>query len=100
MLDNALMNLGLKPNEFWEMCFLDYLRLCVHKNLEVAREWEHTRVLYSIILNTSVSKKSDQKEPKRIMPLWTDRLETLKRKPKPIPTQEEKEAMLKRVQNG
>jgi hypothetical protein len=100
LLDNALINLGLMPSEFWEMCFVDYLRLCIHKNLEVAREWEHTRVLYSIVLNTSVSKKSDQREPKRLMPLWTDRLEVLKRKPKKTPTQEEKEQMLNRVKNG
>ena len=95
MLDNALINLGLMPSEFWNMSFVDYLRLCIHKNKEVAREWEHTRLLYSIILNTNVTKKSDQKKPKQIIPLWTDKLEIIKKRP--IPTQEEKEEMLKRV---
>lgn len=100
MLDNAIINLGLKPIEFWNMTLLDYFRLVIHKNKEEANEWDRTRVLMSYILNTQVEKKH-QKKPKEILPLWTDKLAQILKasefKKVKVPTQEEKEEMLKRV---
>lgn len=99
MLDNALINLGLKADEFWDMRFVDYLRLVIHKARNEANEWDRFRTLYSFILNTSVSKKSDQKKPKEILPLpLIDKWGLLKAKK--IPTEQEKKEMLERVNNG
>ena len=98
-LDNAIIDLGLKPYEFWEMTFVDYIRYVIHKAKKDATEWEHTRGLMSYILNTQVEKKN-QKKPKDIMPLWTDTLRILQKKPLRTPTKEEKEELLKKVNNG
>lgn len=74
MLDSAVMGIGLKPNEFWELRFVDYLRLVIYNAKKEATEADRFRVLYSFILNTNVSKQH-QKTPSQIMPLWIDNLE-------------------------
>lgn len=100
MLDNAVMNLGILPNDFWNMTFLDYLRLVVYKAKQEANEWDKTRVTLSYILNTQVEKKH-QKKPKQILPLWTDKISELEKierlKKQAKISQHEKEEMLKRV---
>ena len=73
LLDTAIVNIGLKPNEFWEMRFVDFMRLVIHKAKEDANEWDRTRVITSMILNTNVG-KSHQLKPTQFMPLWTDKL--------------------------
>jgi hypothetical protein len=92
------MNLGLSPNDFWDMTFLNYLRLVIHQAKKEANEWERTRVTLSYILNTQVEKKH-QKKPKDILPLWTDNLARLLKANKKVelPSQEDKESMLKQV---
>ena len=79
MLDNAIINLGLMPNEFWELRFVDYLRLVIHHAKKEATEWDRFRVMYSFILNTNVSRQH-QKTPSQLMPLWTDKIAVRKRK--------------------
>lgn len=74
MLDNAVMNIGLKPNEFWELRFVDYLRMVIYNARKEANEWDKFRVLYSFVLNTNVTKQH-QKTPSQLLPLWIDNLE-------------------------
>jgi hypothetical protein len=92
--------LGLKPDEFWEMTFVNYIRNVIYCAKRDANEWEQTRALMSYILNTQVEKKH-QKKPKDIFPLWTDTYRILQKKPKKLPTKEEKQELLnKMVNNG
>ena len=82
------------------MTFVDYIRYSIYVAKKEANEWDKTRVLMSYILNTQVEKKH-QKKPKEILPLWTDKLAQILKasefKKVKVPTQEEKEEMLKRV---
>ena len=95
MLDTAIIHLGLKPDEFWNMTMCDFVRYGLHISIKEAKEWDKFRTLYSYILNTSVSKKSDQKKPKEILPLpILDRYKLYKEKIN-VPTKEEKAEMLK-----
>ena len=79
------------------MRFVDYLRMAIYKAKEEANEWDRFRVLYSIINNVNASKKSDQKKPREMLPLWIDKWGILKKKPIKAPTEEEKQQMLERV---
>lgn len=75
------------------MTFADYVRLSLHKAKSEANEWDRTRTLMSYILNTSVSKKSDQKKPKEILPLpIIDKYQLLKAKR--ITTEQDKKEMI------
>jgi hypothetical protein len=90
------MNCGLKPEEFWNMTFVDYLRWVIYIQKKEAGEWDKVRTVMSYILNTQVEKKH-QKKPKDIIPLWIDKLRLLsfKADKSKIPTEEEKERMLR-----
>ena len=79
------------------MRFVDYLRVAINKAKEEANEWDRFRVLYAIINNVNATKKSDQKKPKEMLPLWIDKLALLNKKPIKPPTEEEKQEMLERV---
>lgn len=92
MLDIAIIDVGLKPHEFWEMTFVDFLRCIVGKAKSEANEWERTRAVLSFILNTNVG-KTHQRKPEQIVPLWTD---TLARRRKKI-TPEERDEMLRKL---
>jgi hypothetical protein len=81
------------------MTLMDYMRYSIHISTYEANEWDRTRVLMSYILNTQVEKKN-QKKPKEIIPLWTDKYRILQKKPAKLPTKEEKEELLKKVNNG
>jgi hypothetical protein len=81
------------------MTLMDYMRYTIHISTKEANEWDRTRVLMSYILNTQVEKKN-QKKPKDIIPLWTDKYRILQKKPAKLPTKEEKEELLKKVNNG
>jgi len=43
------MNLGLSADEFWDMTFLNYLRLVIHQAKKEANEWERTRVTLRVM---------------------------------------------------
>jgi hypothetical protein len=62
----------LKPYEFWEMTFVDFLRCIVGASKREAKEWERTRAILSFQLNTQVG-KGQQKRPDQLVPLWTDK---------------------------
>jgi hypothetical protein len=81
------------------MTLMDYIRYVIHISTKEANEWDRTRVLMSYILNTQVEKKN-QKKPKVIIQLWIDKYRILQKKPAKLPTKEEKEELLKKVNNG
>lgn len=66
------------------------------------KEWEHTRTVMSIIYNTNVTKKHDQRTPDKILPLWTDNLGKVKKsiETKPITREEFNEVVKKLDNNG
>lgn len=59
------------------MEWVDYQRKVVYHYKQEAKEWDRTRVLASLILNTNVS-KAYQKTPMQLIPLWTDKAERKK----------------------
>ena len=88
------------PELFEDMNWANFQRLVIYHQKKDANSWDRTRVVMSYILNTQVEKKH-QKKPKEILPLWTDKLAQILKasefKKVRVPTQEEKEEMLKRV---
>ena len=88
------------PELFEDMNWANFQRLVIYHQKKDANSWDRTRVVMSYILNTQVEKKH-QKKPKEILPLWTDKLAQILKasefKKVKVPTQEEKEEMLKRV---
>lgn len=88
------------PELFEDMTWANFQRLVIYHQKKDANSWDRTRVVMSYILNTQVEKKH-QKKPKEILPLWTDKLAQILKasefKKVKVPTQEEKEEMLKRV---
>jgi len=89
------MNIGLKPNEFWDLRFVDYLRMVIYNAKKEANEWDKLRVLCSFVLNTNVSKQH-QKTPKQLIPLWID---NLSRKTKTI-TKEDRDRILESIKRN
>lgn len=71
MLDCAVIQLGLKPREFWEMTFVNFMRMLVHNAYKEAKEWERTRSIVTILHNVNAK---HPKSPEVLMPLWTDKL--------------------------
>jgi hypothetical protein len=63
------------------MTWANYNRVVYGHIKKQTKQWEHTRMLVSMLYNTNVSKKHDQKTPDKILPLWTDNLGKV-RKPK------------------
>lgn len=61
--------MGLLPSEFYGMTWGEFQLRCYHFFKREACEWDRTRTVMSYILNTSVSKKSDQRKPKQILPI-------------------------------
>lgn len=82
------------------MTWADYNRCAYGHIKKETKQWEHTRTVMSIIYNTNVTKKHDQKTPDKILPLWTDNLGKIK-KPieKPI-TKEEFDEVVKKLDNN
>jgi hypothetical protein len=54
------------------MTWSNYQRVVIHHYKREASEWDRTRVLASLILNTNVG-KAHQKTPMQLMPLWIDK---------------------------
>ena len=71
------------------MTWADYNRLAYGYIKKETKEWEHTRAIISMIYNSNVSKRHHQKDPQKIIPLWTDKLGKTKKEPKmPISKEE------------
>lgn len=83
------------------MTWVDYNRFALGKIKRDSKEWEHTRVLLAMIYNTNVNKRQDQKQPDKLLPLWTDNIGKPK-KPKitPINKDDFQEVVKKLDNNG
>lgn len=83
------------------MTWADYNRYAYGKLKRDTQKWEHTRVMLSMIYNTNVTKRHDQRTPEKILPLWTDRIGKQK-KPKldPISERDFKKVVNKLENNG
>lgn len=60
------------------MTWSNYQRMVIYHYKKEASEWDKTRVIASLILNTNVSKQH-QKSPTQLIPLWIDKLRKRKR---------------------
>jgi len=63
----------LRREEFEDMLWVDYQRMLVFYYRNEANEWDRTRVMTSMILNTNVEKQH-QKRPTQLIPLWIDKI--------------------------
>jgi hypothetical protein len=83
------------------MTWADYNRFAYGKLKRDTTAWEHTRSIISMIYNSNVTKKNDQRTPDKILPLWTDKIGKPK-KPIGEPISEEQaEGLIKKIQiNG
>ena len=83
------------------MTWVDYNRYAFGRVKRDALDWEHTRLVISVLHNINVSKKSDQKRPEQILTLWIDKLGKPK-KPKQEPLTKEafNEVVKKLDKNG
>ena len=68
MLKSAF-EIGLKPDEFWDLTWREYsLMLETYEKKEEAK-WLHTREIIAMIYNTNISKKTQAKSGRQIIPL-------------------------------
>lgn len=92
MLEVALVDLGMMPNDFWELTFVEFNLLCKGHFKKQDMAWKHTRFLAHIPVNIHRKPKSPYITPEELLPLGSDP------KPKPTiaPTKEYIEALEKR----
>jgi hypothetical protein len=82
------------------MTWADYNRYSFGKLKRDSKEWEHTRLVVSMLYNANVGKKHDQKKPEDILKLWTDNLgKTKKPKQEPL-TKEAFQEVVKKLDNN
>lgn len=71
MLEDALGDIGLSADEFWDMTWDEYdYAVLAHRN-RIARAWEPTRELYALIYNMFAD-KADKRTAQELIPLFTD----------------------------
>ena len=65
----SAFEIGLKPDEFWDLTWREYsLMLETYEKKEEAK-WLHTREIIAMIYNTNISKKTQAKSGRQIIPL-------------------------------
>jgi hypothetical protein len=82
------------------MTWADYNRFAYGHIKRETKKWEHTRTVISMIYNSNVGKKNDQKSPDKILPLWTDNLGKVKKPKQPAITKEEFYEVVKKLENN
>ena len=83
------------------MTWANYNRYAYGQIKKQAKEWEHTRTVISMIYNANVGKRTDQKQPEQIMPLWTDKIGKPKKpKQKPLTKDDFQTVVEKLDKNG
>jgi hypothetical protein len=83
------------------MTWANYNRVVYGHIKKQTKQWEHTRMLVSMLYNTNVGKKQDQKTPDKILPLWTDNLGKVKKPKLQSVTKEEFYEVVKKLdRNG
>lgn len=99
-MDFAIGDVGLLPDQFYDMTWADYNRYAYGYIKRTTKEWEHTRNVVSMIYNANVGKRNDQKSPDKLLPLWTDNLGKIK-KPKLAPiSKDEFNAVVKKLNSN
>jgi hypothetical protein len=99
-LDFAICDIGLLPDEFFDMTWGNYNRYAYGFIKRQTKQWEHTRMVVSMIYNTNVSKKHDQKKPEQIQPLWTDKLGKKKTTKEPPISKSDFQDIVKKLDNN
>jgi hypothetical protein len=83
------------------MTWADYNRYAYGHIKRDTKNWEHTRMILSMIHNVNVSKKTDQKSAEQLLPLWTDKLgKSKKPKQEPLTKEAFQEVVKKLDKNG
>ena len=69
----SAFEIGLKPDEFWDLTWREYsLMLETYEKKEEAK-WLHTREIIAMIYNTNISKKTQAKSGRQIIPLPSEK---------------------------
>ena len=55
MLDFAIGDVGLLPDQFYDMTWADYNRFAYGSIKNKTKEWEHTRSLIAMMYNSNVT---------------------------------------------
>ena len=65
MLSHAIGEIGLRPDDFYEMSFFEYQCVCEGYDMRQAREWDRARTIGFFIFKSVGDKKSQS--PRDIM---------------------------------
>lgn len=68
----ALGELGLRPAEFWELTFSEYLCMADGYHRRQVLQWHHTRWLGTILLNVNRGEGDEPLSPEDVLPLPGD----------------------------
>ena len=70
LFEVAFVEIGLKPNEFWDLTFREFDYIARHKSKEVEREWDIARTLGMWSISPHTKKKV---KPKDLLKLPSDK---------------------------
>lgn len=90
MVDNATIRLGITANQFYDLLWCDYERLCYKSALDDQNKWVHTREILAMLYNINRGKNQSAKSGKQIIPLDIDGKEIPRQ---PLTVEEHKEAI-------
>lgn len=87
-MELGLGEIGLKPDEFWNLTFAEFFFIVDGHYCRIERQWEHTRYLATWIINMNIAKGKQVKptdlvklrfdKPKKIEKLDTETINKLK----------------------
>lgn len=88
MLETAVVDLGLSPDEFWELSWyewglyaLRYKRMTEDKKFLFETGWDQTRQLWAVLINSHSSKKV---KPGDLIKLSYDKKELKRKTPEEV----------------
>jgi hypothetical protein len=84
MFEDAIIHMGLMPNEFWDITLYEYRCMICRYRFNQAKSWEHTRRTEWAVLQSQSTKKINVVD---LFPLLTD---PLPKKPKTVDPEERK----------
>lgn len=73
LFEVAFVEVGLKPDEFWDLTFREFDYIARHKSKEIEREWDVARTLGMWSISPHTKKKV---KPKDLLKLPSDKIET------------------------
>jgi len=71
LLEVAFVEVGLKPDEFWNLTFREFDYIARHKSKEIEREWDIARTLGVWTISPHTKKKV---KPKDLLKLPSDKI--------------------------